>query len=103
MNNEIKEIRLDHFNSIEELRQNVNSWIKEEDMYWNRYFSLEDLKILLDYMIDLRQENEKLNNRINKCAEEILKEINKNNHLSVGIALTIRQKLIDYRELKENK
>lgn len=103
MNNEIKEIRLDHFNSIEELKQNVNSWIKEEDMYWNRYFSLEDLKILLDYMIDLRQENEKLNNRINKCAEEILKEINKNNHLSVGVALTIRQKLIDYRELKENK
>lgn len=103
MNNEIKEIRLDHFNSIEELKQNVNSWIKEEDMYWNRYFSLEDLKILLDCIIDLRQENEKLNNRINKCAEEILKEINENNHLSVGIALTIRQKLIDYRELKENK
>ena len=100
MNNEIKEIRLDHFNSIEELRQNVNSWIKEEDMYWNRYFSLEDLKILLDYMIDLRQENEKLNNRINKCAEEILKEINKNNHLSIGVALAIRQKLIDYREIK---
>ena len=100
MNNEIKEIKLDHFDSIEELKQSVNSWIKEEDMYWNRYFSLEDLKILLDCIIDLRQENEKLNNRINKCAEEILKEINENNHLSIGVALAIRQKLIDYREIK---
>ena len=45
-------------------------------------------------------EIERLNNIINECAEDILKEIQENHHLSCGVALTIRQKLIDYRELK---
>jgi hypothetical protein len=91
MNNEIKEI-LDSLNKI------ANAEYYPEDLLTYR-----ECKQLLDCIISLQQENEKLNNRINKCAEEILKEINKNNHLSVGIALTIRQKLIDYRELKENE
>ena len=89
MNNEIKEI-LDNLNKI------ANAEYYPEDLLTYR-----ECKQLLDYIIGLRQENEKLNNRIDNCAEEILKEINKNNHLSVGVALAIRQKLIDYREIKE--
>lgn len=38
--------------------------------------------------------------RMNECADEILKELNENHHLSYGVALSIRQKLIDYKELK---
>ena len=45
-------------------------------------------------------EIKELNNIINECANDILKELKKNNHLSYGVALAIRQKLIDYRELK---
>jgi len=60
MNDEIKEIELDHFNSIKELKQNVETWIKEDEMYWGRWFSLYDLKILLDYITNLQQENERL-------------------------------------------
>jgi len=49
---------------------------------------------------ELEKEIERLNNIINECAEDILKELEKNYHLSYGVALGIRQKLIDYRELK---
>ena len=58
MKDEIKEIELDHFNSIEELKQNVETWIKEEDMYWERWFSLGDLKVLLDYITNLKKKYE---------------------------------------------
>lgn len=46
------------------------------------------------------EEIERLNNIINECAEDILKELEENHHLSYGVALAIRQKLLDYKELK---
>ena len=46
------------------------------------------------------KEIERLNNIINESAEEILKELEENHHLSYGVALAIRQKLLDYKELK---
>lgn len=55
---------------------------------------------LLLEKINAEQEIERLNNIINESAEEILKELEENHHLSYGVALAIRQKLIDYRELK---
>ena len=57
--------------------------------------------LLTKYMFQ-EQEIERLNNIINECAEEILKELQENHHLSYGVALAIRQKLINYRELKES-
>lgn len=51
----------------------------------------------------LQKENKRLNNIINECANDILKELKENNHLSYGVALSIRNKLLDYKELKENK
>lgn len=59
-----------------------------------------ELKDLLDYLDKLQQEIKRLNNIINESAEEILKELEKNHHLSYGTALAIRQKLLDYKELK---
>lgn len=54
-----------------------------------------------DKVVDkVNWENERLNNIINESAEEILKELEENNHLSFGVALAIRQKLLDYKELK---
>lgn len=99
MNNEIEEINIPD-NILTALGDLVNGALN----YYKTPKTIElKHKLLLDYIINLQNKYEKLNNRINKCAEEILKEINENNHLSVGVALTIRQKLIDYRELKENK
>ena len=51
----------------------------------------------------LEKENKKLNNIINECSDDILKELKENHHLSYGVALSIRNKLLDYKELKENK
>lgn len=49
---------------------------------------------------ELKNEVNRLNNIINESAEEILKELEENHHLSYGVALAIRQKLLDYKELK---
>ena len=49
---------------------------------------------------ELKNEVNRLNNIINESTEEILKELEENHHLSYGVALVIRQKLLDYKELK---
>ena len=54
------------------------------------------------HLVTANKEIERLNNIINECSDEILKELEENHHLSYGVALAIRQKLIDYRELKES-
>lgn len=96
MNNEIEEINIPD-NILTALGDLANGALN----YYKTPKTIElKHKLLLDYITNLQNKYEKLNNRINQCAEEILKEINENNHLSVGIALTIRQKLIDYREIK---
>lgn len=61
-------------------------------------------KVVLDYAKNELQEKDKeierLNNIINESAEEILKELNENHHLSYGVALAIIQKLLDYKEIR---
>ena len=56
------------------------------------------------------KEIERLNNIINEyekimkeCSDRILKELNENNHLSYGPALSINYRLTNYKELKEGK
>jgi hypothetical protein len=49
-----------------------------------------------------RKKNKELNNILNECANEILKEIQENHHLSAGVALSIRQKLLNYQEIEGN-
>ena len=58
----------------------------------------------------LTNENQRLDNIINEyekimkeCSDEILKELNENNHLSYGPALSINCRLTNYKELKESK
>lgn len=69
MKAEIKEIELDHFNSIKELKQNVDTWIREGEMYWERWFSLYDLKALLVYITNL-QKRKITKKDVNKYFEE---------------------------------
>lgn len=60
MKDEIKEIKLDHFKDLEELKQNVENWIATDEMYWERWFGLYDIKQLLDYITNLQEEVEDL-------------------------------------------
>lgn len=69
---------------IKKLKEIYNDYVREEDKE----------------LIRLTKEVDRLNNIINESAEEILKELEKNHHLSYGVALAIRQKLLDYKELK---
>lgn len=115
MNDEIKEI----LNQLEKVKDSVGTFIGMDNKGAN---------LLLDYITDLQEnyekehylvdkltrqlndeyknteyqckQKERLNNIINESAEEILKELEENHHLSYGVALAIRQKLLDYKELK---
>lgn len=69
---------------IKKLKEIYNDYVREEDKE----------------LIRLTKEVDRLNNIINESAEEILKELEENHHLSYGVALAIRQKLLDYKELK---
>jgi cell division septum initiation protein DivIVA len=60
----------------------------------------EFLDQLKDKVHEQQWEIKRLNNIINEIAEEILKELEENHHLSYGVALSIRQKLLDYKEIK---
>lgn len=51
-------------------------------------------------VLELINEIDRLNNIINESAKDILKELEENHHLSYGVALAIRQKLLDYKEVK---
>jgi len=53
MNNDIK---FDHFKDLEELKRNVECWIAEDEMYWERWFGLRDIKTLLDYITNLQEQ-----------------------------------------------
>lgn len=53
----------------------------------------------LDSIDKLQQENKQLKSVIDECAKEILKELKENHHLSYGVALSIRQKLLNYEEI----
>lgn len=57
---------------------------------------------LIEFCKISKQEIERLNNIINECSDDILKELKENHHLSYGVALSIRNKLLDYKELKED-
>lgn len=75
-------------------------------------YILNATKLYLDLQQKVEQlvlENEQLrtelntkNNIINECSDDILKELKENHHLSYGVALSIRNKLLDYKELKDS-
>lgn len=73
--------------------------------YMPKFYTLEDMtqedlnKLALERNT-FASEIERLNNTVNECSNDILKELKENNHLSYGAALAIRQKLIDFKELK---
>lgn len=46
--NASKKIDLDHFKSIKELKETVDNWIENDELYWERWFSLYDLRKLVN-------------------------------------------------------
>ena len=63
---------------------------------------LEENCTLSDLWYKSQEETKRLNNIINEVADEMLKELNENNHLSYGVALALRQKLISYKEIRDS-
>lgn len=57
-----KEIKTDHFKTLEDLLENCKMWINEEDCYayW-RYFEMQCMEEMYKYIVELKKENEKLN------------------------------------------
>jgi len=72
----------------------------------NNRISLHDfLMFQAQYNIKLKEkgkEIERLKNIIKECSEDILKELEDNNHLSYGVALGIIYKLNSYKQLKDS-
>lgn len=66
MNNEIK---FDHFKDINDLLKNIDSWYREDDIEYTRWFGLEDLHILGIYITSLQQKVEQLEKE-NKILKE---------------------------------
>ena len=59
MNNEIE---FDHFKDINELLKNIDSWYREDDIEYTRWFGLKDLYNLKIYITSLQQKVEQLEN-----------------------------------------
>lgn len=55
-------IESDHFKTLEELIKSIKVWVREEDIYYDRWFGLNELNILVN-------EIERLNNIINELKE----------------------------------
>lgn len=67
-----EEIKFDHFKNINELLQHIDIWYKEDDIDYTRWFHLEDLKKVKDYIVNLKQENKQLKEdlRVSQSNEE---------------------------------
>ena len=70
MNNEIE---FDHFKDINDLLKNIDSWYREDDIEYTRWFGLTDLYNLKIYITFLQQKVEQLEN-IRKETIEYMKE-----------------------------
>ena len=68
MNNEIE---FDHFKDINDLLKNIDSWYREDDIEYTRWFGLEDLHILEIYITSLQQKVEQLENIRKEAIEYI--------------------------------
>ena len=64
-----EEIKFDHFKNIDELLEHIDIWYKEDDIDYTRWFHLEDLKKVKDYITNLEQENKQLKEIIHKTIE----------------------------------
>lgn len=83
-----KEIKTDHFRTLEDLLENCKMWIREEDYYaYNRYFEMQCMEEMYEYIVELQQENEKLNHykllyqKVKDRNDKAIEYINKNKRI----------------------
>lgn len=67
-----KELKFDHFKNIDELLQHIDIWYKEDDIDYTRWFHLEDLKKVKDYITNLQQENKQLKEELKEANDNII-------------------------------
>ena len=63
---------------VKEILDNIDIWYKENDLDYTRWFGLEELKQLKDYITNLQEENEHLNTKLNTYKDEFCKDTIKN-------------------------
>lgn len=67
-----KEIKTDHFKTLNELLETCKMWIEEEDWYaYNRFFEMQCMEEMYEYIVKLQQENKELHNKIDKLEDEL--------------------------------
>ena len=56
---------LDHFKDIDDLLKHIDIWYETNDIDYTRWFGLEELKALKEYIIKLREENKHIFANVN--------------------------------------
>lgn len=68
-----EELKFDHFKNIEELLKHIDIWYGEDDIFYTRYFGLNDLHNLGLYIKQLQNNW----NELKSWLEEVIEDINK--------------------------
>lgn len=73
-----EEIKFDHFKDINELLKNIDSWYREDDIEYTRWFGLTDLYNLKIYIATLQQKVEQLENIRKEAIEYVRNNFQQN-------------------------
>lgn len=82
-----EEIKFDHFKDINDLLKNIDSWYREDDIEYTRWFGLTDLYNLKIYITSLQQKVEQLENirkEITKYAQDLRLYDNESLEFKIG-------------------
>lgn len=85
-----EELKFDHFENIEELLKHIDIWYEEDDVFYTRYFGLNDLHNLRLYINQLQNNW----NELKKWLEE---------YYDYGDCLKINYILKKMQELEQGK
>ena len=86
------EIKFDHFENINELLEHIDLWYEEEDIYYERWFGLNDLKKLKDYITNLQEEKYDYKSRNEKAIEYVESNVIQIKLNKAGTVTTVSEK-----------
>ena len=94
-----EELKFDHFENIEELLKHIDIWYEEDDVFYTRYFGLNDLHNLGLYINQLQNNW----NELKSWLEEEYEHCDKIGNPAIGYAMgQIRRTKEKMQELEEN-
>ena len=95
-----KELKFDHFKNIEELLQHIDIWYKEDDIDYTRWFGLNDLYTLSNYITNLQQENKQLKEQLEYLrSNEYLNQVKWERNFNEELVKDLQQ---ENKQLKED-